>query len=136
MKKFQILLLNFYISLSCGLISPAVFAAESEEIWLYVFSIPIYFILALQSLLALFMSLMKQFDSKKSLLVTMIPACLLMVIGIIITLYFQSINELRDLLLIYLFFGLFIFVLPPIQYAILNRPSKNSEEDLKENLDK
>ena len=136
MKKFQILLLNIYISLSCSLASPAAFASEAEEIWLYVFSIPIYFILALQCLLALFMSLMKQFNSKKSLLLTMIPACLLMLIGIFITLYFQSINELRDLLLIYLCFALFIFVLPPIQYVILNRPSENSEEDLKENLDK
>lgn len=136
MKKSQILLHNFYISLSCGLISPAAFASETEEIWLYVFLIPVYFVLALQSLLGLFMLAMKQFNSRKSILVTMIPASLLMIIGILITLYFQSLNELWGLLSIYLIFGLFIFVLPPIQYVILNKPSENSEEDLKEDLEK
>mgnify|MGYP000181560665 CR=1 FL=1 len=135
MKKFQILLLNYYISLSCGLISPAAFASEAEEIWLYVFSLPIYFILALQSLLGLFMLAMKQFNSRKSILVTIIPASLLMITGILITLYFQSVNELWGLLSIYLFFGLFIFVLPSTQYVILNKSSKNSEEESKEDLE-
>ena len=135
MKKFQILLLNYYISLSCGLISPAAFASEAEEIWLYVFSLPIYFILALQSLLGLFMLAMKQFNSRKSILVTIIPASLLMITGILITLYFQSVNELWGLLSIYLFFGLFIFVLPSTQYVILNKSSKNSEEESKEVLE-
>lgn len=121
MKKSQILLLNIYITLSCGLTSPTAFASESEEIWLYVFLIPVYFVLALQSLLGLFMLAMKQFNSRKSILVTMIPASLLMIIGILITLYFQSINELWGLLSIYLLFGLFIFVLPPIQYVVLNK---------------
>ena len=135
MKKFQILLLNYYISLSCGLISPAAFASEAEEIWLYVFSLPIYFILALQSLLGLFMLAMKQFNSRKSILVTIIPASLLMITGILITLYFQSVNELWGLLSIYLLFGLFIFVLPSTQYVILNKSSKNSEEESKEVLE-
>ncbi len=135
MKKFQILLLNYYISLSCGLISPAAFASEAEEIWLYVFSLPIYFILALQSLLGLFMLAMKQFNSRKSILVTIIPASLLMITGILITLYFQSVNELWGLLSIYLLFGLFIFVLPSTQYVILNKSSKNSEEESKEDLE-
>ena len=136
MKKPQTLLHNFYITLSCGLISPAVFASETEAIWLYVFLIPVYFVLALQSLLGLFMLAMKQFNSRKSLLVTTIPASLLMIIGILITLYFQSFNELWGLLSIYLVFGLFIFVLPPIQYVILNKPSEHSEEKLKEDLEK
>ena len=135
MKKFQILLLNYYISLSCALISPAAFASEAEEIWLYVFSLPIYFILALQSLLGLFMLAMKQFNSRKSILVTIIPASLLMITGILITLYFQSVNELWGLLSIYLLFGLFIFVLPSTQYVILNKSSKNSEEESKEVLE-
>ena len=128
MKKIQILLLNLYISLSCVLTSPAAFASEAEEIWLYVFLFPVYFVLALQSLLGLFMLSMKQFNSRKSILVTIIPASLLMIIGILITLYFQSINQLQDLLLIYLLFGLFIFVLPSIQYVILNNSSKRSDE--------
>ncbi|MFT5395026.1 MAG: hypothetical protein ACI85N_000205 [Gammaproteobacteria bacterium] len=136
MKKSQILLLNIVMTLSCGLTSPMAFASETEEIWLYVFLIPVYFVLALQSLLGLFMLAMKQFNSRKSILVTMIPASLLMIIGILITLYFQSINELWGLLSIYLLFGLFIFVLPPIQYVVLNKASKNSEEDLKEGLEK
>ena len=136
MKKFQTLLLKLYLSLCTGLISPAAFASESEEIWLYVYLIPVYFVLALQSLLGLFMLAMKQFNSRKSILVTMIPASLLMIIGILITLYFQSLNELWGLLSIYLVFALFIFVLPPIQYVILNKPSNNSEEDLKEDLEK
>ena len=136
MKKFQTLLLNIYITLSSGLVSPAAFASDAEEIWLYVFLIPVYFVLALQSLLGLFMLAMKQFNSRKSILVTMIPASLLMIIGILITLYFQSINELPGLLLIYLLFALFIFVLPSIQYIILNKSSKNSEEDLKGDTEK
>ena len=136
MKKPQTLLLNLYITLSCGLISPAAFASEAEGIWLYVFLIPVYFVLALQSLLGLFMLAMKQFNSRKSILVTMSPASLLMIIGILITLYFQSVNELWGLLSIYLLFGLFIFVLPSIQYVILNKSSENSEEDLKEDLEK
>jgi len=110
------------------LTSPAAFASEAEEIWLYVFLFPVYFVLALQSLLGLFMLSMKQFNSRKSILVTIIPASLLMIIGILITLYFQSINQLQDLLLIYLLFGLFIFVLPSIQYVILNNSSKRSDE--------
>ncbi len=136
MKKHQILLLNIVITLSCGLVSPTAFASESEEIWLYVFLIPVYFVLALQSLLGLFMVAMKQFNSRKSILVTIIPASLLMIIGIFITLYFQSSNELWGLLSIYLVFALFIFVLPPIQYVILNKPNENSEEELKEDLGK
>jgi|TARA_B110000238_G_C16054364_1_gene407545 hypothetical protein len=131
MKKSQILLLSFNISLSSGLISPAALASDSDAIWLYVYLIPVYFILALQSLLGLFMLAMKQFNSRKSILITMIPASLLMLIGILIMLYFQSLNELWGLLSIYLIFGLFIFVLPSSQYLILNKFIKNSEEDLK-----
>jgi hypothetical protein len=113
------------------LISPAALASDSDAIWLYVYLIPVYFILALQSLLGLFMLAMKQFNSRKSILITMIPASLLMLIGILIMLYFQSLNELWGLLSIYLIFGLFIFVLPSSQYLILNKFIKNSEEDLK-----
>jgi hypothetical protein len=131
MKKSQILLLSFNISLSSGLISPAALASDSDAIWLYVYLIPVYFILALQSLLGLFMLAMKQFNSRKSILITMIPASLLMLIGILIMLYFQSLNELWGLLSIYLIFGLFIFVLQSSQYLILNKFIKNSEEDLK-----
>lgn len=131
MKKSQTLLLSFNISLSSGLISPAALASDSDAIWLYVYLIPVYFILALQSLLGLFMLAMKQFNSRKSILITMIPASLLMLIGILIMLYFQSLNELWGLLSIYLIFGLFIFVLPSSQYLILNKFIKNSEEDLK-----
>jgi uncharacterized membrane protein len=129
MKSSQILLLKSHIILVCSLISPVVFAAETDEIWLYVFLIPIYFILALQSLLVLFMLLMKQFNSKNSILVTMIPAGLLMVTGILITFYFQTINELWDLLLLYIVFGLFVFVLPFIQYKVLNKSHENSRDD-------
>ena len=131
MKKSQTLLLSFNISLSSGLISPAALASDSDAIWLYVYLIPVYFILTLQSLLGLFMLAMKQFNSRKSILITMIPASLLMLIGILIMLYFQSLNELWGLLSIYLIFGLFIFVLPSSQYLILNKFIKNSEEDLK-----
>jgi hypothetical protein len=131
MKKSQTLLLSFNISLSSGLISSTALASDSEAIWLYVYLIPVYFILTLQSLLGLFMLAMKQFNSRKSILITMIPASLLMLIGILIMLYFQSLNELWGLLSIYLIFGLFIFVLPSSQYLILNKFIKNSEEDLK-----
>lgn len=61
-----------------------------------------------------------------------IPAILLMITGILITLYFQSLNELWGLLSIYFVFALFIFVLPPIQYRILNKPGENPEEVMKE----
>ena len=98
MKKSQILLLSFNISLSSGLISPAALASDSDAIWLYVYLIPVYFILALQSLLGLFMLAMKQFNSRKSILITMIPASLLMLIGILIMLYFQSLNDQKYLL--------------------------------------
>tara|TARA_R110002072_G_scaffold74374_1_gene176197 strand:+ start:304 stop:714 length:411 start_codon:yes stop_codon:yes gene_type:complete len=135
MKKSQTLLLNFYLALSCVLLSPSAFASETEEIWLYVFLIPVYFVLALQSLLGLFMLAMKQFNSRKSILVLIIPAVLLMIIGILITLYFQSPNELWGLLSIYLVFTPFIFVLPPIQYRILNKPGETPEEVLKEDLE-
>ena len=131
MKKSQTLLLSFNISLSSGLISSSALASDSEAIWLYVYLIPVYFILALQSLLGLFMLAMKQFNSRKSILITMIPASLLMLIGILIMLYLQSLNELWGLLSIYLIFGLFIFVLPSSQYLILNKFIKNSDEDLK-----
>jgi len=125
MKKFQILLLSINISLSFSLISSAAVASDSEAIWLYVYLIPVYFMLALQSLLGLFMLAMKQFNSRKSILITMTPASLLMLIGILIMLYFQSLNELWRLLTIYLIFGFFIFVLPSIQYVILNKYIKN-----------
>ena len=68
MKKFQILLLSINISLSFSLISSAAVASDSEAIWLYVYLIPVYFMLALQSLLGLFMLAMKQFNSRKSIL--------------------------------------------------------------------
>ena len=131
MKKFQTLLLSINISLSSSLISSTAVASDSEAIWLYVYLIPVYFMLALQSLLGLFMLAMKQFNSRKSILITMIPASLLMLIGILIMLYFQPSNELGRLLSIYLIFGLFIFVLPSIQYVILNKFIENPEEDLK-----
>lgn len=82
------------------------------------------------------MLLMKQFNNRKSVLVTIIPASLLMVAGVLITLYFQSLNELWDLLAIYLLFALFIFVLPITQYVVLNKTSEDAEEDLKDDLNK
>jgi predicted neutral ceramidase superfamily lipid hydrolase len=130
MKKSQTLHLKFFLFLSCLLISPALFAESNdvEGIWLYVILIPIYFVLALQCLLVLLALLMKHFKTKQSVFLSIIIASVVMLIGISVTYYHESMDKLLTLLLHFSLISIFVFLLPFIQYQFLKRyPRENGD---------
>ena len=128
MKKFQTHHLNFFLILS--LISSSVFASsETENIWLYVFLIPVYFVLALQCLLVLLALLMKHFKTKQSVLLSVIIAGIFMLLGLGFTYYYEPLEKLWTLLLYFSLLGIVVFILPFIQFKLLNK-SKNSPDEI------
>ena len=129
MKKFQTRLRKSVLPLSCLLVSPTLFAASvEEEIWSYVFLIPIYFVLILQSLLVFFALVMKQFKSKKLLLTSVGIGSVMITIGIAVAFYFESIIKLNEHLLYYFSLGFVVLILPLIQYKIFNKPENVPDE--------
>ncbi len=128
MKKFQIHHLNIFLILS--LISTSVFAsAESENIWLYVFLIPVYFVLGLQALLVILATVMKQFKTKQLVLMSVIIAALLMFLGLGLTYYHDTIEKLQEVLLHFSIIGMIVFIFPIIQFKLL-RKSENSPDEI------
>lgn len=126
MKKYPTLRPSLFLILGGLLISPTLFAATAtEEIWTYVFLIPIYFVLILQCLLVLFALLMKHFKTKQSLLITSLFASVIMLLGAGITLYFEPLDKLWTLLLHYALMAIVVFVLPVVQFKLLSQ-SKNA----------
>jgi uncharacterized membrane protein len=122
MKNFQTPLLKFTLLLSGLFVSSSLFAASTqEEIWSYVFLIPIYFVLILQSLLVLLALTMKQFKSKKLLLTTAGIGSTMITLGIATAYYFVPIDKLGTHLLYYFLLGLVVLILPLIQYKLLNK---------------
>lgn len=122
MKKFQIPLHKILVILSCLLVSPALFAVTEEEaIWSYVFLIPIYFILILQSLLILLALIMKQFESKKLLITSSSIGGVVIVLGIALAVNFESLIQLGTHLLYFLLLSIVVLILPTIQYKVLNK---------------
>jgi len=129
MKKFQTPLHKLFLLVSGLFFSPALFAVtEAESIWAYVFLMPLYFILILQSLLIVFALIMKQFESKKLLLTSTYIGSVVIVIGIAVTLYFQSLISVGLHLLYFLGLAIVVFVFPTIQYKLLNK-SKNLPQE-------
>ncbi len=128
MKKYQTHLLKFVLILSCIFASPTLFAISDEEkIWAYVFLIPVYFILILQSLLVLFALLMKQFKSKKLLLTSSAVAGTVLTIGIATAFYFEAFIKLGSHLLYYFLIGMIVIVLPIVQFKLLSKSEVNTE---------
>ena len=128
MRKSQTHLLKFVLTLSCILVSPTLFAvSDEEEIWSFVFLIPIYFILILQSLLVLLALIMKQFKSKKLLLTTSGIASVVITIGIIVAFYFEAMIKLGSHLLYYFLIGIIVIVLPIVQFKLLSKSEINIE---------
>jgi hypothetical protein len=128
MKKFRTHLLNILLILSCISVSPELFAMSDEkEIWSFVFLIPIYFILILQSLLVLLALIMKQFKSKKLLLTTSSIASIVITIGIIVAFYFEPIIKLTSHLLYYFLIGIIVIALPIVQFKLLSKSGVNTE---------
>jgi hypothetical protein len=130
MKKSQTQRLNFFLLLSCLLVSPALFAVtEAEAIWSYVFLMPLYFILILQSLLIFLALIMKQFESKNLLLINSRIGGSVLVLGIAVAIYFQSLINIGLHLLYFISLAIVVLVFPAIQYKLLNK-SKNSSDEI------
>ena len=103
-------------------------AAETETIWLFVFLIPIYFVLIAVSLLVLFALLMKHFKTQKTVLLPAIIAGIFMILGIGITYYFEPVEKLWPLFLHFSLIGIVVFILPNIQYKLLDKPNNSTDE--------
>jgi uncharacterized membrane protein len=128
MKNIQTLLLK--LILVSGLLAPAIcFASEKDEIWSYVFLIPVYFILAAQSLIVILALLMKQFNKKQNVVLSASVAGIFMSLGLGLTLYLQSADKLWTLLQFFAVIGAIVFVSPVIQFTLLNKSGNNPEEN-------
>ncbi len=128
MKKPQIRLHKYFLLLSCLLVSPTLFAVtEAEAIWSYVFLMPLYFILILQSLLIFLALIMKQFESKKLLLISSRIGGVVIVLGLAVALYFQSLINIGLHLLCLIVLVIVVLVFPTIQYKLLNKPSNSPD---------
>jgi hypothetical protein len=122
MKKFQTHLHKFFLLVSGLLVSPPLFAVtEAEAIWSYVFLIPLYFILILQSLLIVLALIMKQFKQKKLLLTSTYIGSIVIVLGLAVAIYFQSLINLGLHLLYFAALTIVVLVLPTIQYKLLKK---------------
>jgi len=128
MKNFQILHLNLILVLS--FISSTVFAStEAENIWLYVFLIPVYFVLAAQALLVLLAMLMKNFKTKQLVFMSIIAAIIFMTLGLGVTYYHETTEKLLEVLLHFSVIGIIVFILPVIQYKLLSHPKNITEKN-------
>ena len=127
MKKSLIPLLNF-LTLILILVSPSVLASETEDIWLYVFLIPIYFVLIALCLLVLFALLMKHFKTKKTVFLPFVMAGIFMLLGLGITYYLEPVEKLWPLLLHFSLIGIIVFTLPFIQYTLLKKTNNIPSE--------
>jgi len=128
MKKFQIHHLKLFLILS--FISSTVLASsETENIWLYVFLIPVYFVLAAQALLVLLAMLMKHFKTKQLVLISIIAAIIFMSLGLGVTYYHESTEKLLEVLLHFSLIGVIVFFLPVIQYKLLSQSESPTEEN-------
>lgn len=125
MKNIQTLLLKF-ILISGSLTPVFSFASEKDEIWSYVFLIPIYFILAAQALLVLLAMLMKQFKKKQHVLLSISIAAIMMLIGLGISFYLQPLDKLWSLFQYYGIIGIIVFALPVIQFTVLQKAESDS----------
>jgi cell shape-determining protein MreC len=130
MKKFQIRLHKILLLLSCLFVSPALFAVtEAEAIWSYVFLMPLYFILILQSILILIALTMKQFKEKKLLTINNGIGSVVAVLGIAVTIFFHSLINVGLHVLYFIVLAIIVLALPTIQYKLLNK-SKNSADQI------
>ncbi|MBL1142824.1 MAG: hypothetical protein D8M62_12335 [Proteobacteria bacterium] len=129
MKKYQILLPNIFLILTTSSIPIFAFAsAESENIWLYITLIPVYLILILQTLIVLLASLMKQFKMKKPVLISVIVASIAMLIGTVATCIYETLENTWLLLKYFIPIGAIVFILPVVQFKLLNKAEKNADE--------
>jgi hypothetical protein len=130
MKKFQTHLHKLILLLSCLIVSPTLFAVtEVEAIWSYVFLIPLYIILILQSLLIVIALIMKQFKEKKLLIINNNIGGVVIIIGIVLAIFFQSLINLGTHLLYFISLAIVVLVLPTIQYKLLNKSGNSSNEN-------
>lgn len=129
MKKFQTHLHKLFLLLSTSLITGTVFAsAESENIWLYITLIPVYLVLILQTLIVLLASVMKQFKTKQPVLISVSVAAISMIIGIVATAYYETLENLWLLLKYFIPIAAIVFILPIVQFKLLNN-SENSPDE-------
>jgi len=127
MKKFPTHLHKFFLLVSFLLVSPTLFAVTEEEyIWAYVFLMPLYFILILQSLLIVIALIMKQFQSKKLFLTSTYIGSIVTTLGIAVVIYFQSLIHLGWHLLYFIALAIVVLVFPTIQYKLLNKDESSS----------
>ena len=128
MRNIRIHLLKI-LGISFIIFPSVALAAETEEIWFYVFLIPIYFVLATITLLVIFALLMKNFKTRKAATLPAIAAALVMVIGIGVTYYLEPVEKLWPLLLHFSLMGAIVFILPFVQYMLLKKSLNNSSEN-------
>jgi hypothetical protein len=130
MKKFPTQLHKLFLLTSCLLVSPTLFAITDEEaIWSYVFLIPVYFVLILQSLLVLLALIMKQFNSRKLLITSLSIGSVIITVGLAIAFYFESIIQLGWHLLYFIALAIVTLVFPTIQYKLLNKDEISPMEE-------
>ena len=130
MKKFQTHRLNLFLLLSCLFVSPALFAVtEAEAIWSYVFLMPLYFILILQSLLIFLALIMKQFKSRNLFLLSTRIGSVVIVLSFVVVIYFQSLINLGLNLLYIILLAIVVLLFPTIQYKLLNKSKNSSDEN-------
>jgi hypothetical protein len=130
MKKFQTHLHKFFLLLSGLLVSPTLLAVtEAEAIWSYVFLMPLYFILILQSLLIVLALIMKQFKQKKLYLLNTYIGSIVIILGLAVAIYFQSLINLGMHLLYFIALAIIVLVLPTIQHKLLNKDESSPEDD-------
>jgi hypothetical protein len=127
MKNIQTHHLSLFLLIY--LTSPLVFASsETENIWLYVFLIPVYFVLGAQALLVLLATVMKQFKTKQLVLLSVIIASILMIVGLSLTYYHDTMEKLQEVLLHFSVLGVIVFIFPIIQFKLLSK-SENSPDE-------
>lgn len=130
MQKFQILRLNLFSISTASLIPASVFAsAESENIWLYITLIPVYLVLILQTLIVSLALVMKQFNAKQPVQLTVVVAVISMIIGLIATCYYETLENVWFLLKYFIPIGAIVIVLPAVQFKLMNKPENSSEEN-------
>ncbi len=130
MQKFQTRHLKLFSILTASLIPVSVFAsAESENIWLYITLIPVYLVLILQTLIVSLASVMKQFKAKQPVQISVVVAVISMVIGLIATCYYETLENVWFLLKYFIPIGAIVIVLPIVQYKLLNKLENSAEEN-------
>ncbi|NOG61298.1 MAG: hypothetical protein HND53_12415 [Proteobacteria bacterium] len=71
---------------------------------------------------------MKQFKMKKPVLISVIVASIAMLIGTVATCIYETLENTWLLLKYFIPIGAIVFILPVVQFKLLNKAEKNADE--------